>query len=96
MKPIRVAEDLIPVGRFKGQATRWLRRAADTGHPIVITVNGTPAGVLVSPGEYDRLAYRERRLASLDVGLADLDCGRTLDTAELKRRLARGRSIRPR
>ncbi len=49
MRAIKVAEDIVPVGEFKGQAARWLRHAAETGHPVVITQNGKPAGVLVSP-----------------------------------------------
>ena len=62
MRAIKVAEDIVPVGEFKGQTARWLRHAAETGQPVVITQNGKPAGVLVSPTEYDRLTERERLL----------------------------------
>ena len=87
MRAIKVAEDIVPVGEFKGQAARWLRHAAETGQPVVITQNGKPAGVLVSPTEYDRLTERERFLESVALGLADAEAGRTMDTKELLRRL---------
>lgn len=87
MRAIKVAEDIVPVGEFKGQAARWLRHAAETGQPVVITQNGKPAGVLVSPAEYDRLTERERFLESVAHGIADAEAGRTMDTKELRRRL---------
>ncbi len=87
MRAIKVAEDIVPVGEFKGQAARWLRHAAETGQPVVITQNGKPAGVLVSPTEYDRLTERENFLESVALGLADAEAGRTMDTKELLRRL---------
>ena len=92
MRAIKVAEDIVPVGEFKGQAARWLRHAAETGQPVVITQNGKPAGVLVSPTEYDRLIERERFLESVALGLADAEAGRTMDTKELLRRLDERRS----
>jgi prevent-host-death family protein len=87
MRALKVAEDIVPVGEFKGQAARWLRHAAESGQPVVITQNGKPAGVLVSPSEYDRLTERQRFLESVALGLADAETGRTMNTKELLRRL---------
>jgi prevent-host-death family protein len=93
MRAIRVAEDIVPVGEFKGQAARWLRHASETGQPVVITQNGKPAGVLISPTEYDRLTERQRFLESIALGLADAEAGRTMDTKDLLRRLEELRSV---
>jgi prevent-host-death family protein len=87
MRAIKVAEDIVPVGEFKGQAARWLRHAAETGQPVVITQNGKPAGVLVSPTEYDRMTERQRFLESVALGIADAEAGRVLGTKDLLRRL---------
>jgi prevent-host-death family protein len=87
MRALKVAEDIVPVGEFKSQAARWLRHAAESGQPVVITQNGKPAGVLVSPSEYDRLTERQRFLESVALGLADAEAGRTMNTKELLRRL---------
>ena len=76
----------MPVGEFKGQAARWLRHTAETGQPVVTTQNGKPAGVLLSPTEYDHLTERERFLESVALGLADAEAGRIMDTNELMRR----------
>lgn len=88
MKPIRIAEDIVPVAQFKGEAARWLRQAAETGHPVIITSNGKPAGVLLSPTEFDRLQERQRFLESVAAGLADAEAGRVMDSKQLRRRLA--------
>ena len=87
MRALKVSEDIVPVGEFKGQAARWLRHVAESGQPVVITQNGKPAGVLVSPSEYDRLTERQRFLESVALGLADAEAGRTMNTKELLRRL---------
>ena len=87
MRALKVAEDIVPVGEFKGQAARWLRHVAESGQPVVITQNGKPAGVLVSPSEYDRLTERQRFLESVALGVADAEAGRTMNTKELLRQL---------
>lgn len=96
MKPMRYAQDIVPVGRFKGQAGRWLQRATETGRPVLITQHGRPAGILLSPLEFDRLQERQRFLESIAAGIADAEAGRTLSTAELRRSLAAHRGRQPR
>lgn len=85
MKDIRVSEGVIPLGEFKAHAARYLKQLDG---PVVITQNGRPAGVLVSPGEYDRIRDQQRFLESIAEGLADAQSGRVMDTAELRARLA--------
>jgi prevent-host-death family protein len=92
MKPLRVAEDIVPIGEFKGHAARWLKHVAENQQPVIITQNGKPAGVLIAPRDYDRLMERQRFLELVAAGLADADAGRVMDTAALKARLAARRS----
>ncbi len=87
MKPLRVSQDIVPMAEFKGQAAHWFRRVAENNQPVVITQNGKPAGVLLSPAEFDRLVERHRFLEDVAAGVADLDAGRVVRTDELKRRL---------
>jgi prevent-host-death family protein len=89
MRILKVSEDVVPVGQFKAQAKKWLARAAETGQPLVITQNGRPAAVMLSPAEYDRLTERERFIGDVKAGLADLDAGRTIPLEEVRARLAR-------
>jgi prevent-host-death family protein len=98
MRAVRISEDIVPVSDFKAQAADWLKRVADTGQPVVITQNGTPAGVLVSPSEFDRLQERAGLLEAIDAGLADEQAGRVVSHAAvvsaMKRRAARRTSRR--
>jgi prevent-host-death family protein len=89
-----VAEDIIPIGEFKTQAARLLKQVARTSRPLVITQNGRPAGVMLSPAEYDRLCAREHFLASMAAGVVDAEQGRVTDTDALRARLAERRRER--
>lgn len=89
-----VAEDIIPIGEFKTQAARLLKQVARTSRPLVITQNGRPAGVMLSPAEYDRLCAREHFLASVAAGVVDAEQGRVTDTDALRARLAERRRER--
>jgi prevent-host-death family protein len=90
MRALRISEDIVPVSDFKAQATDWLRRVANSGHPVVITQNGKAAGVLLSPAEFDRLTEQARFVAAVREGIADADAGRVHShasvVAEMKRR----------
>ena len=92
MKPLRVAQDIVPIAKFKSEAPRWLRHVAESGAPVIITLNGKPAGVLVSPAEFDRLQDRQRFLESVAAGVADAEAGRTLTSGQLRARLAARRA----
>jgi len=83
MTRIRVSEDIVPVSDFKAQASEWLRRIAGSGRPLVITLNGKPAGVLLSPAAFDELSERQQFLAAVQEGMADEQAGRGHTTDEV-------------
>lgn len=87
MRPIRVSENFVPVSEFKAQTADWLRRAAETGAPVVVTQNGKPAGVLLSPRAFDELTERARFVDAVEEGLSDVDAGRVLTSEEVEKRL---------
>jgi len=98
VRSVRGSVDVVPIGQFKARTTYWLERLGGTKRPMVITQKGRPAGVLMSPSEFDRLQDRERFLEDVAAGLADANAGRTVTTAELRKSLgierARRRSSR--
>ena len=57
MKNISIKNDIVPIAEFKAGISKWIKNIRDTGHPLIITQNGKPAGVLLSPEEYDELVY---------------------------------------
>ena len=91
MSQIDISKDIVPIGEFKTNPSKWIRKAKETRHPIIITQNGKPAGVLLSPLEYDLLTYEKRFIESVRRGLADAEAGHEYSTdeamAELESRL---------
>jgi prevent-host-death family protein len=87
VKEVQVSNGIVPLGEFKAQAAKLLKRLGESGEPMVITQNGRPACVLLSPKEFDLIQERQRFLESVAAGLADAEAGRVIDTTELRKRL---------
>ncbi len=68
-KSIQISEDIVPLHEFKSNASKLLKRLHQTGRPMVVTQNGRPAAVVVTPEEFDLLTYRRRLLDSIQEGL---------------------------
>ncbi len=83
MAKIRVSQDIIPVSDFKAQASEWLRRIARRGNTLVITQNGKPAGVLLSPATFDELSVHQHVVAAIQEGMADEQAGHTYTNEEV-------------
>ncbi len=91
MKNISVSNDIIPVGEFKIGLSKWLKSVRNTKHPLIITQNGKPAGVLLSPSEYDELVYKKLFIDSINRGLEDVEKGDIYTTGELRNELKKRR-----
>ncbi len=83
MRPLRVSENIVPVGDFKAKAADWLRRLVESSEPVVITQNGKAAGVLLFPTAYDELTECFRLMKSVEQGLADVEAGRVTPHEEV-------------
>lgn len=94
MRPVRVSEDFVPVSELKAKTADWLRRIAETGQPLVVTQNGRPAAVLLSPEAFDALTERVALTAAVEEGLADADAGRTHPHGRVEQRV-RSRYVKP-
>ncbi len=84
MKNISITNDIVPIAEFKTSISKWLKSLQDSGHPLIITQNGKPAGVLLSPNDYDELVYRKSFLDSVGRGISDAESGRTYRTEEIR------------
>jgi prevent-host-death family protein len=80
----RVSEDIIPIAELKAHLSEVVR-GLERRRPLVTTLNGKPAAVMMSPKEYDRISYRERVLAKINEGLRDVAEGRTYSHEEVGR-----------
>ncbi len=88
-----IAAGVIPLGEFKTHAASYLK---NLDGPMVITQNGRPAGVLLSPADYDQLTEHQLFLESVSAGLADAEAGRLLDEQKLQAQLQNSRELRER
>lgn len=83
MKPLQIADDIVPLAEFKAHASRLFRQLRDEQRPMVITQNGKPAAVLITPEEFDRIGERSRFVEAVREGLADSDASRLIDDEQL-------------
>ncbi len=87
MRILSISNDIIPIGEFKTKIAKWFKSIQETGQPLIITQNGRPAGVLLSPQEYDELIYRRSFLLSVDRGIDDAENGRLYTAEEVMSKL---------
>jgi len=88
MKHLCIAEGIVPLGEFKSKASALIKNVRKTSSPLVITQNGRPAAVLMSPEEYDRLQEEQKYLEAIAAGLPDAEAGRLIDHAKVVKWLA--------
>ena len=80
-------EDIHPMSEHRAHLSEHLRQVQETGRPMVITQNGRPAAVVLSPAKYDEL-LRAADIAAIREGLADAEAGRGQDAKTALREIA--------
>jgi prevent-host-death family protein len=95
-RAFQTAEDIIPIAELKANMSEIVRGLGERPRPVVVTLNGKPAAVVMSPKEYDLLSYRGRFLDAVREGLADVHAGRTVDGEQAVSELLRELTPRPR
>ncbi len=83
-------EDIQPLTEFQRNAKAHLTRVNKTGRHEVLTVNGKAEAVLVGKRAYEKLMQAVEELTtlkSLQMGLDELDAGRTVDAHKVHQRL---------
>jgi antitoxin YefM len=91
MKNISIANDIVPIGEFKSSLSKWIEKSKSSGHPIVVTQNGRPAAVVLSPTDYDNLIELRQFVDSVHRGLSDAEQGKVLTTGQLQKQLEKRR-----
>jgi antitoxin YefM len=92
MKNISVSNDIIPVGQFKSGLAKYLKEIQNKRNSLIITQNGKPAGVLISPSEFDDLRQTKFFIDSISRGLSDSEKGEVLSTTKLRSELQKTRA----
>jgi prevent-host-death family protein len=86
---IQVADDIVPIAEFKAHLSEVVRTLTARRRPVIVTQNGKPAAVVLSPAEFDRIAHQGRFMDAVREGLDDVEQGRVVSDAELGRLLDR-------
>jgi antitoxin YefM len=92
MKNILVANDIIPVGQFKSGLAKYLKEIQNKRNSLIITQNGKPAGVLISPSEFDDLRQTKLFINSISRGLSNSEKGEVFSTSQLRSELKKTRA----
>jgi len=87
MKTISISSDIIPVGEFKAGLAKYLKDVKSNRNSLIITQNGKPAGVLISPSEFDELRETKLFIDSISRGLSDSDRGNVYSTSQIRSEL---------
>jgi len=86
MKPLR-AQGVVSVSELKSSPSKIIKAVTDDG-PVVVTVDGKPALVCITPADYDRWVERDFVLSRLEEAEASLKRGdRTYTTDEVREQL---------
>lgn len=92
MKNISVSNDIIPVGQFKSGLAKYLKEIQNKRNSLIITQNGKPAGVLISPSEFDDLRQTKLFIESISRGLSDSERGEVISTSQIRSELQKART----
>src|SRR4051812_39012504 len=84
MRDVNVVEGIVPLGEFKAKAAQILRELGESNEPLIITQNGRPAAVVLSPAAFEEVRERQRLLEAVAEGIADLDEGRVVEHKDVR------------
>ena len=97
---IDLSQDIHSLSDFKRKTSKFLDRMRDSGHPVVLTINGKAELVVQDAASYQKLLDRldeTEALAGIKRGLADVKAGRVTPLKEFEKefRKKHGVSSRP-
>ena len=90
---LNLANDIRSLSDFKRNTVEWLDRLRETGHPLVLTVNGKAELVVQDAAAYQALLDRMEAIEGIQRGLADVKAGRTKPARQVLDRLRRKHGI---
>lgn len=86
---MKFTEAIEPITALKSHSAELIRRARETGQPIIITQNGRARGVLLDIEAYQRQRDALAMLKLMSQGSTDCTTGLEVSHDEAKKRLSR-------
>src|SRR5947209_3432388 len=93
---IDLTQDVRSLTDFKRNTGEMLERIKESGHPLVLTINGKPELVVQDAASYQRILEALERATDIDGarrGLEDLRAGRTKPLDDAFQELRSGREV---
>lgn len=80
---VRFSEDVVPLGEMKINPGKIVRRAGETGRPVLLTSHGRGVAVVQGLDEYEAAQDERAFMRAVVAGLADIEAGRVLSLDEV-------------
>jgi prevent-host-death family protein len=88
MRPtVKFSEDVVPIGDLKVNPGKVVRRAIESGRPVLLTSRGRGVAVVQTLPEFEAAQEEREFMRAVLVGLFDLEEGRELSLEDARRRL---------
>jgi prevent-host-death family protein len=81
-----IHSDINSLSNFKRNTPEFLRQLKETGHPVVLTINGKAELVVQDAASYQKLieiAERAERMEALQASIADMRAGKVSPVEDL-------------
>jgi len=84
---VKYSEDVVPISDLKVNPGRIVSQVDKTNRPVLLTSRGRGVAVVQSLKDYEARSEEQSFLRGVVQGLIDLEEGRELDLAAVKKRL---------
>ena len=88
---IKYSEDIVPITDLKINPGKVLNQVSKTRRPVLLTSRGRGVAVVESVKDYEEKTEEQAFLRSVVQGLMDIEEGREISLAEVKKRLSMGK-----
>jgi antitoxin YefM len=86
MKSIRYDQDIQPLSEFRANTAAFLKQVRETGRPLILTLHGRGAAVLLGIQEYERLLERSELLEDISLSESQIAAGQGIDHEATRQR----------
>ncbi len=82
---VKYSEDIVPISDLKVNPGRIVSQVDKTGRPVLLTSRGRGVAVIQSVKDYEEKCEELNFLRHVVQGIADLDNGKEVSVAEVKK-----------
>jgi len=84
---VKFSEDVVPIGDLKINPGKVVRRANESGRPVLLTSRGRGVAVVQTLPEFEAAQEEREFMRAVLAGLFDLEEGREVSLEDARRRL---------